>query len=118
MSRLVQQLSDNFVVVATALIGCLMLALVFSTPIGRASEWDLMTKFTVNHPFEVPGMTLQPNTRYTIRLYDSPSTRNVVQILNGDDTKLLTQFLAISDERLEPADKTTFTFIETEPGYT
>ena len=101
-----------------AVIGCLMLALVFLTPTtASASEWDLMTKFTVNHPFEVPGMTLQPNTRYTIRLYDSPSTRNVVQILNGDDTKLLTQFLAISDERLEPADKTTFTFIETEPGY-
>jgi hypothetical protein len=37
--------------------------------------------------------------------------------MNGDDTKLLTQFLAISDERLEPVDKTTFTFIETEPGY-
>jgi hypothetical protein len=76
-----------------------------------------MTKFTVNHPFEVPGMTLQPNTRYTMRLLDSPSTRNVVEVLNGDDTKLLTQFLAISDERLEPADKTTFTFIETEPGF-
>jgi hypothetical protein len=76
-----------------------------------------MTKFTVNHPFEVPGMTLQPNTRYTMRLNDSPNTRNVVQVLNGDDTKLLTQFLAISDERLEPVDKTTFTFIEMEPGY-
>src|SRR5207249_2578753 len=117
MSRLVQQLTDNFVVVATALIGCLMLALVFSTPIARASERELMTKFTVNHPFEVPGMTLQPNTRYTIRLYDSSSTRNVVQVLNADGTKLLTQFLAISDERSQPADNTTFTFIETEPGY-
>jgi hypothetical protein len=70
-----------------ALYGCLMLALVFLTPaIARASAWDLMTKFTVNHPFEVPGMTLQPNTRYTIRLYDSPSTRNVVQVLNADGT--------------------------------
>src|SRR5438093_12480929 len=117
MSRLVQQLTDNFVVVATALIGCLMLALVFSTPIARASERELMTKFTVNHPFEVPGMTLQPNTRYTISLYDSSSTRNVVQVLNADGTKLLTQFLAISDERSQPADNTTFTFIETEPGY-
>ena len=68
MTQLVQQLTDNFVVVAVAPIGCLMLALVFLTPTARASEWDLMTKFTVNHPFEVPGMTLQPNTRYTIRL--------------------------------------------------
>jgi len=117
MSQLVQQLTGNFVVVAVAPIGCLMLALVLLTPTARASEWDLMTKFTVSHPFEVPGLTLQPNTRYTIRLYDSPNTRNVVQVLNADETKLLTQFLAIPDKRLEPADKTTFTFIETEPGY-
>jgi hypothetical protein len=103
---------------SAAIIGCLMLALVFFTPTTvNASEWDLMTKFTVNHSFEVPGMTLQPNTRYTIRLYDSPATRNVVEVLNEDQTKLLTHFLAISDERLEPFDKTTFTFIETEPGY-
>ena len=103
---------------AFAGIGCLLLAMVFVTPTTvNASEWDLMTKFTVNHPFEVPGMTLQPNTRYVIRIYDSPSTRNVVQLLNNDETKMLTQFMAISDERLEPVGKTTFTFIETEPGY-
>src|SRR5205823_10973559 len=79
MSQLVQQLTGNFVVVAVAPIGCLMLALVLITPTARASEWDLTTKFTVSHPFEVPRLTLQPNTRYTIRLYDSPNTRNVVQ---------------------------------------
>ena len=103
---------------AFAALCCLMLAMVFLVPTTtQASEWDLMTKFTVNHPFEVPGMTLQPNTRYTMRLLDSPGVRNVVQVLNADETKLLTQFMAISDERLEPVDKTTFTFIETEPGY-
>src|SRR5437867_3761662 len=103
---------------AFAALCCLMLAMVFLVPTTtHASEWDLMTKFTVNHPFEVPGMTLQPNTRYTMRLLDSPGVRNVVQVLNADETKLLTQFMAISDERLEPVDKTTFTFIETEPGY-
>jgi hypothetical protein len=41
----------------------------------------------------------------------------VVQLLNDDQTKLLTMFMAISDERLEPADKTVFTFIEIQPGY-
>jgi hypothetical protein len=97
---------------------CLALALVFLAPAStNASEWNLMTKFTVNHPFEVPGMTLQANTRYTIRLSDSPGTRNVVEILNANETRLLTHFMAISDERLEPAGRTVFTFIETEPGY-
>jgi hypothetical protein len=103
---------------SAAIIGCLMLAMVFLAPTtAHSSEWDRMTKFMVNHPFEVPGMTLQPYTHYTIRLFDSPGTRNVVEVLNADETKLLTHFMAISDERLEPVDKTTFTFIETEPGY-
>ena len=62
-------------------------------------------------------MTLQPNTRYVIRLMDSPSNRNVVQVLNADETRQLTMFMAISDERLEPADNTVFTFIETQSGY-
>jgi hypothetical protein len=117
MTQLLQDLTDNFVAVAVAVIGCL-LALAFLTPTtARASESDLRTDFSVNHPVEVPGMTLQPNTRYTIRLYDSSSTRDVVQILNAHDRKLLTEFLARADERLEPAGKTTFTFIEMEPGY-
>jgi hypothetical protein len=103
---------------SAVLTSCLILAVVFLAPSAtHADEWNLMTRFTVNHPFEVPGMTLQPNTRYVIRLYDSPSTRNVVQVLNNDETKLLTMFMAVSDQRLEPFDKTVFTFIETQPGY-
>src|SRR6266850_3348773 len=103
---------------SAVLTSCLILAVVFLAPSAtHGDEWNLMTRFTVNHPFEVPGMTLQPNTRYVIRLYDSPSTRNVVQVLNDDETKLLTMFMAVSDQRLEPFDKTVFTFIETQPGY-
>jgi hypothetical protein len=103
---------------SAVLTSFLILAVVFLAPSAtRADDWNLMTRFTVNHPFEVPGMTLQPNTRYVIRLYDSPSTRNVVQVLNNDETKLLTMFMAVSDLRLEPLDKTVFTFIETQPGY-
>jgi hypothetical protein len=99
-------------------LGFLMFALVLvAPPATHADEWNLMTRFTVNHPFEIPGMTLQPNTPYVIRLHDSPSTRNVVQVLNDDETKMLTMFMAVSDERLEPADRTVFSFIETEPGY-
>src|SRR5207253_570949 len=71
----------------------------------------------INHPFEVPGMVLQPDTPYVIRLLDSPSNRNVVQVYNDDQTQMLTMFMAISDERLEPPDKTLFTFIETQPGF-
>src|SRR5262249_11960496 len=66
---------------------------------------------------EVPGMVLQPNTKYTIKLLDSPSDRNIVQIYNEDQTQMLTMFMAISDERPEPTDRTQFTFIETQPQY-
>jgi len=76
-----------------------------------------MTKFTVSHDFEVPGMVLQANTPYVMRLHDSPSTRNVVQIYNADQTKMLTMFMAISAQRLEPTDKTLFTFTEMQPGF-
>ena len=101
-----------------AVIGCLTLAVLFAAPtLTRGDEWNLMTRFSITHPFEVPGMVLQPNTRYVIRLLDSPSTRNVVQIYNEDQTKLLTMFQAISAERLEPTDKTLFTFMEMQPGY-
>jgi len=90
---------------------------VFLAPAAtHASDWNLMTRFTVNHPFEVPGLTLEPNTRYVIRLHDIAAQRNVVQVLNSDETKMLTEFIALADYRLEPSGKTVFTFIETEPG--
>ncbi len=103
---------------AVVILGCFVLGIVLAGPqLLRGDEWNLTTKFSVNHPFEVPGMVLQPNTRYVIRLLDSPSSRNVVQIYNEDQTHLLTTFIAISDERLEPADRTVFTFIETQPEF-
>ena len=103
---------------AVATIGCLTLALLFVAPtLTRGDEWNLATRFSINHQFEVPGAVLQPNTRYVMKLLDSPSNRNVVQVYNEDQTKMLTMFMAISDYRLEPTDKTQFTFMEVQPGY-
>src|SRR5712692_5336940 len=95
---------------AAIVSSCFILALVLlAPPIIHADDWNLATRFTINHTFEVPGMVLQSNTPYVIRLHDSPSTRNVVQIYNGDETQMLTMFMAISDQRLEPSDETKFT---------
>jgi hypothetical protein len=103
---------------AAIIISCFVLALVFlAPPLIHGDEWNLATRFTVNHPFEVPNLVLQPNTPYVIRLYDSPAERHVVQIYNEDQTKMLTMFMGVSDERMQAADKTVFTFIETAPGY-
>ena len=98
--------------------GCFALALVLLAPsLTHGDEWNLATRFTVNHESEVPGMVLQANTPYVIRLLDSPSNRNVVQIYDKDQKHMLTMFMAISAERPEPADKTVFKFIEAAPGY-
>jgi hypothetical protein len=103
---------------AAGVLGCLSLALVLTVPsLIQADDWNLATRFTVNQPFQVPGTVLQPNTPYVIRLYDSPSERQVVQIYNEDQTHMLTMFIAINAERLEATDKSVFTFMETEPGY-
>src|SRR5262245_39347505 len=103
---------------AALITGCLILALAFVAPASmKADDWNLATKFTINHQFEVPGMVLQANTPYVIRLLDSPSERSVVQIYNEDQTRMLTMFIAISAERLEATDETLFTFIETQPEY-
>ena len=85
---------------AAALTGCLLIGLFFFAPqTSRGDEWNLATKFTVSHQFEVPGMVLQADTPYVIRLLDSPSTRTVVQIYDEDQKHMLTMFMAIADER-------------------
>src|SRR5262249_55592656 len=103
---------------AAIFIGCFVFALLLYTPpILHGDEWNLKTRFTVSQRTEVPGAILEPNTRYVIKLFDSPSERHVVQLYNDDESKMLTMFMCAGDERTVPADKTVFTFIETEPGY-
>ena len=103
---------------SAVVIGFLVIAVVLlAPPLTQGDEWNRATRFTINHSFQVPNTKLEANTPYVIRLMDSPSTRNVVQIYNENQTRMLTQFIAISAERLEPTDKTMFAFMETEPGY-
>ena len=104
--------------IGAALIGCFAIALVFLAPSTvRGDEWNLATRFSINQQFEVPGAILEANTPYVIRLHDSPSERNVVQIFNEDQSKLITMFIAIRSERMDPTDDTKFTFLESAPGF-
>src|SRR6516165_5867680 len=102
---------------AAILIGWFVFALVLlAPPVIHGDEWNLATRFTVSQPTEVPGMVLQPNTKYVLKLLES-TDRHVVQLYNEDQTRMLTMFMAVSDERTTPTDNTVFTFIETAPGY-
>jgi hypothetical protein len=101
--------------VAAALVVTAILA---GPSVFHADEWNLKTYITVNQPFQVPGAVLEPNTKYVLRRLDgNAGTNHVVRVMNADETKVLTTFMAISDSRLEPADDTVLTFIETAAGY-
>src|SRR5262245_56578359 len=101
--------------VAAALVVTAVLA---GPAVIHADEWNLKTYITVNQPIQVPGAVLEPNTKYVLRRLDgNAGTNKIVRIMNADETKVLTTFMAISDWRLEPADDTVLTFIETAPGY-
>lgn len=97
---------------AVASIGLVGIGL---TPNARADVWNKKTVLTVNETIQVPNKVLPPG-KYVIRLLDSPANRHIVQIFNGDETELQTTILAIPNYRLQPADKTVFTFWEMPPG--
>src|SRR5262249_34884819 len=81
-------------------------------------ESDFKTYITVDKPVQVPGALLEPNVKYTFTRLGVESGRNlIVRVENADQTKVISSFMAISDERLQPADGTILTFYETEAGY-
>ncbi|HXA65341.1 MAG TPA: hypothetical protein VNV82_09320 [Bryobacteraceae bacterium] len=84
-------------------------------PRAVADEWDQKTVFTFSGPVEIPGQVLPAGT-YVFKLADSPSDRNIVQVLSKDERHLFGTFLAIPDYRLQPAGRTIITFEERPPG--
>src|SRR5215471_6656697 len=88
---------------------------IMSAPLSaRADEWNKATTLTFDHPVEVPGMILGAGT-YVFRLADL-SDRNVVQILNADESHLYENVLAIPAYRETLTDKTVVTFEERAKG--
>jgi hypothetical protein len=82
---------------------------------AHADEWDKKTNVTFNEPVEVPRVVLPAGT-YVFKLADSESDRHIVQIFSKDQKHVYATILAISDERLRPADKTVITFEERAKG--
>jgi hypothetical protein len=85
------------------------------TPLAKADEWNKKTVITTNNPIQIQGKVLEPG-RYVLRLLDSPSDRNIVQIYDADETKLEMVVLANSAFRLVPTGDTRFTLYETANG--
>jgi hypothetical protein len=68
------------------------------------------TIMTFSGAVELPGMRLEPG-KYVFRLADTAS-RNVIQVLSEDESKVLGQWLFVPAERLEASDETVVTFRE------
>jgi hypothetical protein len=84
-------------------------------PTMRADEWTKRTVITINDPIQLPTVVLQPGT-YVMKLLDSPSNRDIVQIFDQNEQHLITTILALPNYRLTPTGKSVFTFWETPAG--
>jgi hypothetical protein len=84
-----------------------------TTPAAYADDWDKATRFTVNQPFEIPGMILPAGT-YIVKIVDLAAERHVVRFMSEDETKIYATLIAIPNFRLEATDETVITFYESE----
>ena len=84
-------------------------------PSLKAGEWDKKTTITISQPVAVQG-TILPAGQYVLRVQDSSSLRDVVYIFNSEETQLITTVLAIHAGRLQPTDKSEFSFYESRAG--
>jgi LPXTG-motif cell wall-anchored protein len=82
---------------------------------AKADEWNKKTILTIRQPIQVTHTVLQPGT-YVFKLADSQSDRHIVQIFNGDQTRIIDTILAIPNYRLQPTGDSRFAFWETPPG--
>ena len=78
---------------------------------AKADLWNQKTAVRLNQPVEIPGRVLGPGS-YVFKLANLPSDRNVVQIFNHDQTRLLATEMTIPAYRLNPTGKTVITFEE------
>jgi hypothetical protein len=100
----------------TLIIAAVCLAVVLVVvPNANAQRFDRGTKITINQPFQIPGTALPAGT-YMFRIMDIPGNRNVVQILNADETHTYAIVLGLPDFRLKPNDDTEISFYEAQPG--
>jgi hypothetical protein len=81
-------------------------------PSLKADEWDKKTNITVSRSFAVEE-TVLPAGHYVLRLLNSSSTRDVVEIYDGGGTRLITTVLAIPASRREPTGDPKLSFYET-----
>jgi hypothetical protein len=105
-----------FAVLSLAVLFTVTLGTLFTaTARADGDDWNKLTKVTFSEPVAVSGTVLQPGS-YWFRLVDNPTTRHIVQIMNLRRDRVFATVLANNVYRLQPTDKTEFTFYETPAG--
>lgn len=94
---------------AIAAAGLLLAPLTYTVAAQQPDTKD-RTIMTFSGDVELPGLRLEGGT-YVFRLADT-ATRNVIQVLSEDESKVLGQWLFVPAERLEASDETVVTFRE------
>ena len=89
----------------------IVLACVTLLPLAQASEEDQQTKVTFDQPVEIPGTILPAGSYWFVR---DTNFLNIVRVFSLDWKALYATELTTSTERMEPADRTAFTFAERE----
>lgn len=89
--------------------------LLAAASLAKADEWNKRTVVTFNEPVEIPGIVLLPGT-YVMKLADSPSDRDVVQVFNQREDRVYATVMAIPVYRDKPTSHTVITFEERRAG--
>jgi len=92
-----------------------ILAVTFSSP-AKADEFDKLTVFTFSAPVELPGGVVLSPGSYVFKLLDDAGDRNVVEILDQEQTQVYATILTVPAERPRPADKSTVEFYQSAAG--
>lgn len=95
---------------------CIATAILILGVPANAQTFDKLTYFTFSAPVEIPGNKVLPAGKYAFKVLDLAGSRNIVQIFNADQTRLLATVLTIPDYRQNPTDKTVIKFSETPQG--
>ena len=83
-----------------------------STAAPQELNTNQRTYFTFSAPVQLPGVTLQAG-KYQFQLANSPANRHIVQIYNGDGSKMITTILAIAAQRSDVPNDAEVRFFET-----
>jgi hypothetical protein len=90
----------------------IMLSIASWAPNSRADEWNKKTIVTVYETMQIPGGVVLTPGVYVFRLMDSSSNRNIVQVFNERENRVLATIMAIPKYRVRPSGESEFSFWE------